>query len=131
MIIYDHIKSLLPRCYGALATLRKIKKFTLFYSRKRLAEQLILSKMDYDDIVFNPLPDYLDKRLQKIQCSAASSITGKYPVKTVERLLKLGWLTMRERRDFNLLKTAHKVINSQFWAHNIEANTKFKIKCCL
>jgi hypothetical protein len=110
----DHIKQLSSICYSTLVTLRKIKNFTPFYLRKQLAEQLILSKMDYGDLVFNPLPDYLLSRLQKIQFSAASFVTGKY-VNSAETLLKLNWLPMRERRDFNLLKATHKAIYSQNW----------------
>jgi hypothetical protein len=110
----DHIsKQLSSICYGTLVTLRKIKNFTPFYLRKKLAEQLILSKMDYGDLIFNPLPDYLlSSRQQKIQFSAASFVTGKY-VNSAETLLKLNWLPMRERRDFNLLKATHKAIYSQ------------------
>ena len=68
-----------------------------------MAEQLILSKMDYGDLVFNPLPNYLLKKLPKIQFSAASFATGNY-VNSTEDLLKLNWLPMYERRQFNLLK---------------------------
>ena len=35
---------------------------------------------------------------------------------SVESDLKLGWLPMRERRDFNLLKATHKAIYSRHWA---------------
>ena len=34
---------------------------------------------------------------------------------SVESVLKLGWLPMRERRDFNLLKATHKAIDAQHW----------------
>ena len=110
----DHINQLSSTCYSTLVTLRKIKNFTPFYLRKQLAEQLILSKMDYGDLVFNPLPNYLLKRLQKIQFSAASFVTGNY-VNSTEDLLKLNWLPMYERRQFNLLKATHKAIYSQHW----------------
>ena len=81
-----------------MATLSKIKNFTPFYLRKQLADQLILFKMDYGDLVFTYLPDYLLRRVQKIQ-------------------LKLNWLPMRERRDFNPLKAiaTHKAIHLQNW----------------
>ena len=111
----DHINQLSSTCYSTLVTLRKIKNFvTPFYLRKQLAEQLILSKMDYGDLVFNPLPNYLLKRLQKIQFSAASFVTGNY-VNSTEDLLKLIWPPMYERRQFNLLKATHKAIYSQHW----------------
>ena len=46
----DHIRSLSSACYSTLVILSKIKNFTPFYFRKQLAEQLILSKMDYGSV---------------------------------------------------------------------------------
>ena len=40
-------------CYGTLANLRKIKNFTTF-TTKHLAESLIISRLDFGDIVFYP-----------------------------------------------------------------------------
>ena len=48
----EHLNQLLKSCYGTLRTLRKLKHFTDFLLRRHLAESLILSKIDYCDIVF-------------------------------------------------------------------------------
>ena len=87
----DHTRWLCSVCYGTLTTLKKIKNFAPFYLRRQLAEQPVLSKMDYGDLVFNPLQDYLVKWLQKIQFSAASFVSRRY-VNSIETLLTLGWL---------------------------------------
>ena len=42
--------------YGVLRTLRKLKYFTDRRLRKRLAESLVLSKLDYCYSVYSPLP---------------------------------------------------------------------------
>jgi hypothetical protein len=73
-----HVKHLASTCYGTLANLRKIKNFTTFTLRKHLAESLINSRLDFSDIVFYPLTEHLLKRLQRIQYSAASFVTGRY-----------------------------------------------------
>ena len=64
---HDHIRSLSSACYSTLVTLRKIKNFTTFYQKKLLVEQLRFcqSWTTVICLVFNPLPDYLLKRLQK------------------------------------------------------------------
>ena len=90
-----HVKHLASTCYGTLANLRKIKNFTTFTLRKHLAESLIISRLDFSDIVFYPLTEHLLKRLQRIQYSAASFVTGRY-VNSIEPILKLGWSPMRE-----------------------------------
>ena len=40
--------------------------FAPFSAKKQLAEGLVLSKLDYNDAVFNPLTMYLIKRLQRV-----------------------------------------------------------------
>ena len=54
-------------CYATLALIRKLKHLTPFPVRKQLAECLILSKIDYNDIVSHPIPEYLLRRLQHVQ----------------------------------------------------------------
>ena len=76
------------------------KKFTDFHLRKRLAESLVLSRLDYCDSVYLPLPGYLLKRLQKIEFAAASFVYGRY-VNDIGDILKLNWLPVEERRNFN------------------------------
>ena len=87
-------------CYASLAVLRKLSNIAPFHLRKQLAETLILSKLDYCDIVFHPLPDNQLKRLQRVQCAAASFVTRK--CSNQESVLKLGWLPLEERRDWHL-----------------------------
>mgnify|MGYP001796041535 CR=1 FL=1 len=114
----EHVKNLAPSCYTTLASLRKIKHFTPYKLRKHLAESLILSRLDYCDIVMFLLPQHLLKRFQRIQFAAASFVTGRY-VKSFESLLKLGWLPVRERRDWHLLKTDHKALYSHNWPQTL------------
>ena len=74
----DRIKHLAASCYGTLATLKKVKNFTNYKLRKHLTESLVLSHLDFSGIVFYPLSKNLLKKLQHIQCSAASFVTGHH-----------------------------------------------------
>ena len=90
------MKHLASTSYGTLANLRKIKNFTTFNLRKHLAESLIISRLDFSDkAVFYPLTEHLLERLQRIQYSAASFVTGRY-VNSIESILKLSWSPMRD-----------------------------------
>lgn len=60
----NEINSKIHSCYGCLSVLRKLKNLAPFKVRKQLAETLILSRIDHNDMVSNPIPDYLIKRLQ-------------------------------------------------------------------
>ena len=60
----DHVKDVANASYGVLRTLRKLKHFTDFNLRKRLAELPVLSRLDYCDSVISPLPQYLLKQIE-------------------------------------------------------------------
>ncbi len=107
-----HVRHLLTSCY-ATYTLRKIKNVTPYNIRKQLVEMLVISKMDYCDIVYDPLPDYQLKRLQRVQNACASIINGK--LSTIEDVIKLGWLPVRQRRDWHFLKAVHKALHQVTW----------------
>ena len=97
-------------CYGTLSILRKIKHFVDYKLRKQLVEALVLSKLDYNDVVFDPLPQYLIKRVQN---AAASFVIGHYA--TLEDTIKLGWLPIQGRREWHVLKTTYKALYDPSW----------------
>ena len=58
--------SKISSCYGTLSVLKKLKYLAPYNARKHLAECLILSKNDYNDIVSDTIADYLVKRLHRV-----------------------------------------------------------------
>ena len=117
----DHVKHLASSCYGVLAVLRKIKNFTNYHLRKHLVECLVLSRLDFNDIIFYPITDCLLKRLQRIRFAAASCsfVFGRY-VNNIDSILMLGLLRMKERREWHVLKAAYKAIYSHDWSRNLQ-----------
>ena len=77
--------------------------------KKQLAQSLILSRLDYNNIVYHPLPAYQQKKLQRVQNSTASFVTNIYS--TEKDVLKLGWLPINERVQFNPLKSSHQAMS--------------------
>jgi hypothetical protein len=113
-----HVKHLASTCYGTLANLTKIKNFTTFTLRKHLAESLIISRLDFSNIVFLPLTEHLLNRLQRIQYSTASFVTGRY-VNSIESILKRSC-------SFKILMALHYSINSKnvdFWKLGLSFQT--------
>ena len=78
-----------------------------------LVECPLLSRLDFNDIIFHPITDCLLKRLQHIQFVAASFVFG-CNVNNSDSLLKLGWLPMKEGREW------HKAIYSHDWPRNLQ-----------
>ena len=62
----DNVKHVLLSCYGVLSTLRKIRNLAPPNVKKQLAECLVLSKLQFNDIVCYPVPMYLQKKIQKV-----------------------------------------------------------------
>ena len=108
-----HVKHVLSTCYGKLSVLRKMKNFTSFSARKMLAQSLILPKIDFNEYVYSPLTQCQLKKLQRLQKAAASFVLKRYA--HTEDILKIGWLPIAERREFNILKLAFKAVNNKNW----------------
>lgn len=100
-------------CCATLALIRRLKHLTPFHVRKQVAECLILSKIDYNDIVSHPIPEYLLKRLQRVQLADAGFVLGHYV--HMPDLIKLGWMPIKERRENHLLNTVFKALHCNDW----------------
>ena len=83
----NHVTKVIKTCYSTLASLRKMKRLTDFKLRKQLSEQLVLSKLSYCDTVFDSLPAYHIKSLQKVMNGVAGFTLGRYA--TVIDVIKL------------------------------------------
>lgn len=109
----DDINRKISSCYGTLSVLRKLKHLAPYRIRKQLAECLVLSKIDYNDVVSGSIPDYLMKRLQRVQLTVAGFVLGHYA--SLADVLSLGWLPILERRDYHLSKLVFKAIHFSDW----------------
>ena len=95
----ENVKNIASSCYSTLATLRKLKNSLPFKIRKNLVQALVLSKLYYNDVIYHSLPEYLQKRLQRVQKAAASFVLGKF-ARSAD-VLSLNWLPIKEQRELN------------------------------
>ena len=109
----NHLKELSSSCYGKLSVLKKLKHFTTLKLRKQLAESLVLTKVDFNDYVYSPLTITQLNKLQRLQKAAASFVLGRYASST--DILKLNWLPIVKRREFNCMKMTFKAIHNENW----------------
>ena len=84
----------------------------------------MLSKLDYCDTVYYPLLDFQLKRFQRVQPVAATFaiVLSRY-VNYINDIVKIGWLPVRQRRDFHVLKLAHKALHSPSWPSYVPLDT--------
>ena len=81
--------------------------------RKKLAESLVLTKVDFNDYVYSPLTITQINKLQRLQKVAASFVLGWYA--SSADILKLNWLPKVERGECNCMKMAFKAIHNENW----------------
>ena len=94
-----------------MATLRKLKNSLPFNIRKNLVQALVLSKLYCNDVIYHSLPEYLQKRLQRVQKAAASFMLGKF-ARTAD-LVSLNWWPIKEQREWNVLKLSYKALHDE------------------
>ena len=64
--------------YGVLWVLKSFKRFTPFATSKCLTESLFVSRINYRNVAYGQMPNYLVKRLQRVQNCAAGYVLGRY-----------------------------------------------------
>jgi len=81
--------------------------------RKTLAESLVLSKINYCNIVFSQIPQYMKKRLQRIQTCAAGYVLRKFAHR--EDVINLGWILVEQKVEMDLAVAGYKALNDNNW----------------
>ena len=118
----EHVQATCKSCYGTIQIIRKLKNFAGYRLRKHLVESLVLSKLDYCDTVYYPLPEFQLKRLQRVQLVAASFVLSRY-VNDINDIVKIWWLPVRQRRNFHVLKLVHQALRSPCWPSCVPLDT--------
>ena len=103
-----HIDQLICSCYKKLFVLKQIKRFAPQKTRKHLAEALIISKIDYRNIIYSNASQNPLIRLQKLLKVTSYFVNGRYS-NSLDVIL-LGWLSVSEGNDFSMINLAHKAL---------------------
>ena len=117
----EHITKTLASYYGTLVVLRKLKHIAPYHVWKQLAESLVISKLNYASLVFDPLPAYQLWRLQRIQNACAGFVLRKYP--NASDLVTPNWLDMARRRKLSILKLTFKSLNDTNFPEYLRLST--------
>ena len=108
-----HVTKTVSLCFAALLAIKKIRNMVLNAFKKQLVEALVLSKVDYNDIVFYPQLHYFEAKLQRVQKSPASFVNNRYS--KMADVIELGWLPVKERPEMHLLTTTHRALHDTHW----------------
>ena len=105
----EHIDDVIKASYDTLRSLKLLKIYTPGKLRKTLTEVLMFSKIDYGNAVYQNVPKFPVKRLQKAQMISAGYVLNSYAKEC--DVIKLGWLLIIERFEFNTTKLAFKALH--------------------
>ena len=96
-------------------TLYSIRHFVGVKAKIMLCEALVLSHLNYADVLYSPFLSYhLRIRVQRVQNSCVRLIFGLRRRDHVSGYLKtVGWLNMTNRRTIHSVLTYYKIINTE------------------
>lgn len=99
-------------CFGLLRMLRKNLPLLPFQARRIMVQALIISCLDYGNLLYLGAPHYTINKLQIIHnCAARLLLQIPHRQSTKPALETLHWLPIRERIQFKAMCLAHKA----FW----------------
>ena len=105
----------------------KIKRFAPQKTREHLAEALIISKIDYRNIVYYYASQNFLMRLQKLLKANFSFVNGG-DINSLDVVL-LGWLPINERIDISIIKLACKGLYVMAFPSYLKLSRNLKKNC--
>ena len=103
-----HIDQLICSCYKKLFVLKAIKRFGPQKTKKHLAGVLIVSIIDYGNIIYSNASQNSLIRLEKLIKATCSFVNGRYS--NSHDVILLSWLPISERINFCIIGLAHKAL---------------------
>ena len=109
-----HINMILKGAFIFLKQMKSIKDLLSIESLKTLASSLVLSRINYGNIILAGLPKYQKNRLQSLINTAARLITGPRKYNHMNPVLEdLHWLKIDERIDYKVLLLMFKCLRNE------------------
>ncbi len=109
----EHVNTVTKSCFATLKSLDLFKRAANLPLRKSLVESLVLSKLNYGNVLLGDLPKHEIKRLQKVQNAAAGYVLRRHA--NINDVLLLEWLPVAENIESSLAKMVHKAVNDKNW----------------
>ena len=108
----EHVANVIKSSYDTLLSVKSLKRY-IPYKPRKTAEACILLKIDYGSVVYQNVPKFLIKRLQKVPTISAGYVLNRYTKEC--DVIKLGWLPIIEGFEFNKTKLAFKALHCPEW----------------
>ena len=108
------VQKVVTACYTTIKLLSRIKHFLMVEQLQLLVCSLVLSVIDYCNILYYGMSAKNMNKLQSVQNSAARlacKVNGFDRVSSDDLFNKLHWLKVRERIVYKILITVHKCLN--------------------
>ena len=107
-----HIASISRKVSSGIGVLKKIKPFVPTFNLISVYQSIVEPYFDYCSIVWDDISDHLTDKLQILQNRAARVITGAdYRMHISELLSKLGWSSLKEKRNKQKALMMFKIMN--------------------
>ena len=108
----DQINHTVRTCNYHLRNIAFIRKYLDKKALKTLVSNHILSRLDYCNALYYALPKTTQRKLQRVQNSAARLITSvRQRERITPALIELHWLPIKARIEFKILTLTYKALN--------------------
>ncbi len=108
----EHVIKTVSRCFGALRQLRTVRQHVPTAVFQSLVTTLVLSRLDYGNVVLAGASKDLLRRLQSVQNAAARLVFSLRRRDHVsDALLQLHWLKVPERIKYKLLTLTFRALH--------------------
>ena len=108
----EHVAKLCQTCYYYISWVKRIRHILNQHTAKLIIQALVLSRLDYCNVLFLGMPDNIIKKLQRVMNTAARVITQTTRSSSITAALKeLHWLPVKQRIQFKTALLVYKSLH--------------------
>ena len=109
----SQINSVVKVCYIHIHMLRKVKNCMNKQALHTLVQAFVISRLDYANSLYHGIPEYLIRKLQRVQNMAARLICNiGYRDRITPSLIDLHWLPVKQRIEFKICVLTYKSLHN-------------------
>ena len=107
-----HVTNITRSCYHQIHLIGKVRRYITVDACRALVQSLVTTRLDYANVLLHGVPQYLTKRLQRLQNTAARLITRTSRRDHISPVLKsLHWLPVEFRPKYKILLHTYRALH--------------------
>ena len=107
----SHINNIVCESYRKLGIISRVFYYMSQYVKNKLYCQMVRSKLEFYNTVWDPYHLYLQRKIERVQKRAGQIVLNAWGIPYCNILKELGWLSLHQRRFLSRSVLCYRILH--------------------